>query len=408
MEIKREIDRQMDILTSDVSELIPSEELRKKLEQSIISGTPLRVKMGIDPTAPDVHLGHMVVYKKMRQFQDLGHKAILIIGDYTARIGDPTGRNSERPPLTEQEVRKNSESYTRQIFKIVDPDNTEVHFQSSWFDKVSLQETLTSASAFSIAHMLTHDTFRKRLEQGNRLSLHELLYPLLQAWDSVMINADVELGGSDQKFNVLCGRDLQKEKKMSPQVILLMPILLGTDGRKMSKSFNNHIPVLSSPQDKFGRIMSINDELIPNFFTFATSYNSEHVNKIKGRLKEENPRDIKLELAREIISIYHSREEALQCEKEFITIFSEKGQPECIPSYEIIGQGHKLTGVLKDAGIIESVSEGKRLIKQGGLKMDGEKVSDPDQILNITDSVIIKAGKRRFLKIFVRRATIVN
>ena len=401
MEIKQEIDRQMAILTSDTSEVIPREELRRKLEWSLRTDKPLRVKMGIDPTAPDVHLGHMVVYKKMRQFQDLGHKAVLIIGDYTARIGDPTGRNSERPPLTEEDVRKNSETYTSQIFKIVDPENTEVHFQSSWFDKVSLHEVLTSVSAFSVAHMLTHDTFKKRLEEGNRLSLHEMMYPVLQAWDSVFINADVELGGSDQKFNILCGRDLQKEKEMDPQVILLMPILAGTDGRKMSKSFGNHIPVLSSAQEKFGKIMSIPDELIADFFTYASSHTTKQVEKIKQRLKEENPRDLKLKLAGEIITIYHSREEALACKDEFIRVFSKKENPDHIREFTIKGNGAKLTSILKEARIIDSISEGRRLIKQNGLKLDGEIISDPDYILSIDNnsSTIVKAGKRRFLKI---------
>lgn len=399
MNIKNEIEGQMKILTSGISEVIPREELQKKLERSLNTGNPLRVKMGIDPTAPDVHLGHMVVYKKMRQFQNLGHKAVLIIGDYTARIGDPTGRNAERPPLTEEEVKVNSESYTKQIFKIVDPENTEVHLQSSWFDKVSLQDVLTSASAFSVAQMLTHETFRKRLEQGNRLSLHEMMYPLLQAWDSVFIKADVELGGSDQRFNVLCGRDLQREKKLEPQIVLLMPLLKGTDGRKMSKSFGNHIPVLSSPHEKFGKIMSLSDEMITDFFTYATSRTSDEVDIIRERLQKENPRDLKRELAKDVISIYHSRKEARQCEVEFINIFSNKGLPEEIPEFSLEEKDVKLTKVLKETGIINSVSEGKRLILQGGVKIDGVKISDPDLILNLTDPVIIKAGKRRFLKI---------
>lgn len=400
MNLEKEIKRQMGIITSGVSEIIPLNELKTKLIKSLQTGIPLRIKMGIDPTAPDVHLGHMVVYKKMRQFQDLGHKALLIIGDYTARIGDPTGRNIERPALTEDEVKKNGASYTSQIFKIVDKQNTEVHFQSSWFDKVTLQDVLSSVSAFSVAQMLTHDTFRKRLADGNRLSLHEMMYPVLQAWDSFFTKADIELGGSDQKFNILCGRDLQREKGMKPQVALLMPILAGTDGRKMSKSFGNHIPVLSSPQEKFGRIMSISDNLIPDFFTYATSYDSDQVNEIRVRLNKENPRNIKLELAHEIISIYHSVDEAGQCQKEFINIFSMKGQPIQIPSFKLRENGLKLTSVLKEAGIIGSVSEGKRLIVQGGLQIDGKKVTEPEFILNVSGSAVIKAGKRRFLKIW--------
>lgn len=401
MENSREIDRQMAILTADTSEVIPQTELRTKLEKSLKTGIPLRIKMGIDPTAPDVHLGHMVVYKKMRQFQDLGHRAVLIIGDYTARIGDPTGRNSERPPLTESEVKKNCETYTSQIFKIVDSENTEVHYQSSWFDKVSLHDVLTSASAFSVAHMLTHDTFKKRLDSGARLSLHEMMYPVLQSWDSIFVKADVELGGSDQKFNILCGRDLQRQKGLEPQVVLLMPLLSGTDGRKMSKSFNNHIPVLSTPQEKFGRIMSISDELIVNFFTYATSLSPDEVDAKKKRLKKENPRNLKLELAGEIISLYDSREAAVLAEKEFLHVFSRKLVPEKIREYRINGHDVKLTAILKDSGITGSISEGKRLITQGGIKVDGEKITDPDfcPIDKGSGQIVIKAGKRQFLKV---------
>ncbi len=401
MDISNEVKRQMQILTADTVEVIPEKELELKLEKSLNKNVPLRIKMGIDPTTPDVHLGHMVVYKKIRQFQDLGHKAILIIGDYTARIGDPTGRNSERPPLTEDQVLKNSETYKEQIFKIVDPNNTEIHFQSSWFDKVSLQDVLNSTACFSVAHMLSHDTFKKRLESGSRLSLHEMLYPVLQGWDSVMIGSDVELGGTDQKFNILCGRDMQKEKGLEPQVALLMPLLMGTDGRKMSKSFNNHIPVLSSPDEKFGRIMSIRDELIPNLFTYATGFNTRQVLEIKERLQNENPRNIKLELAKEIIGVYHNNKEAQRCEKEFIEIFSKKKIPDDLPEFILKDNNQKLTSILKEAGIITSVSEGRRLINQGGLKIDGEKVTDSDFNLKLEkgDTVIIKAGKRKFIKI---------
>jgi len=401
MDVQKELNRQMSILTGNTAEVIPEIGLRDKLEKSIKSGIPLRVKMGIDPTSPDVHLGHMVVYKKIRQFQDLGHKAILIIGDYTARIGDPTGRNAERPPLTEEQVKQNSNTYTSQIFKIVDSDKTEVHFQSSWFDEVTLQEILSASSSFSVAHMLTHDTFRKRLENGTRLSLHEMFYPVLQAWDSIFIQADIELGGTDQKFNILCGRDMQREKRLEPQIVMLMPLLMGIDGRKMSKSLNNHIPVLSTANEKFGRIMSIDDKLLINFFTYATTMTVEDIEMIKTRLHHENPRDVKLELAREIITIYHNSEEAMRCEHEFISVFSKGEAPLEIPEITISEKGLKLTGILKDALIIDSISEGKRLIKQGGLKVDGVRISNPEYILNIekNKSMIIKAGKRRFLKI---------
>lgn len=376
--IARELKKQMDILTANTAEVVPESELEAKLLKSLKSGVPLKVKMGIDPTSADVHIGHMVVYKKIRQFQDLGHRAALIIGDYTARIGDPTGRNKERPPLSEEQIRINSETYRDQIFKIVDPKKTDIYFQSSWFDKVSLKDVLSSASCFSVAHMLTHDTFKKRLETGSRLSLHELLYPLLQAWDSLMVEADVELGGMDQKFNILCGRDMQKEKGMEPQVALLMPLLTGTDGRKMSKTFNNHISIFSTPTQKFGRIMSISDQLIIDYFTHATSLSHNRVLEIRERLKMENPRNIKMELAREIITLYHSSNEAAKCEEEFIKIFSKKEIPEDLPEFTISANLQKITSILREAGLTASISEGRRLIDQGGLKRIGfRKKSQP-------------------------------
>ncbi len=401
MKTADEVKRQMEILTADTAEVIPQKELENKLTKSIENNKPLTVKMGIDPTSPDVHLGHMVIYKKIRQFQDLGHKAVLIIGDYTARIGDPTGRNKERPPLSEVEVQKNSSTYKEQIFKIVDPDKTEIQLQSSWFNKMSLQDLLAASASFSVAHMLTHDTFKKRLESGARLSLHEMFYPVLQAWDSLIIKADVELGGIDQKFNILCGRDMQKEKGLEPQVALLMPLLMGIDGRKMSKSFNNHIPVLSSPSEKFGRIMSINDNLITNFFTYATALDFDQVNIIKERLQTENPRDIKLELAKQLISVYHSPEEADKCTEEFIRIFSKKENPEKMTTFEIDKKGGKITSILKESGLTESISEGNRLMTYGGLKIDGEKITDKDYFIKIKEgeSVVIKAGKRRYIKL---------
>lgn len=404
MLINREIKRQMEILTADAAEVIPKNELAAKLTKSLSSGIPLKIKMGIDPTSPDIHIGHMVVYKKIRQFQDLGHRAFLIIGDYTARIGDSTGRNKERPPLSEEQIRINSENYQEQIFKIVDPGKTDIHFQSSWFDKATLQDMLGAASCFSVAHMLTHDTFKKRLKTNSRLSLHEMLYPVLQAWDSIMIESDVELGGMDQKFNILCGRDIQKEKGMDPQVAILMPLLMGIDGRKMSKTFNNHVPVLSLPDEKFGKIMSIRDELIPNFFKYATGFNQNQVQKIIERLKVENPRDIKIELAKEIITLYHSSEDAKECEKEFIKIFSKKEIPGDLPEFTIFQNRQKITSILKEAGIIGSISEGRRLITQGGLKLDGEKITDINYILNLElgKTVTVKAGKRRFIRISLK------
>ncbi|MBN2656688.1 MAG: tyrosine--tRNA ligase [Spirochaetales bacterium] len=401
MDLNHEVERQMEILSSGAAEIIPDNGLREKIRSSIGNGIPLRVKVGIDPTSPHVHLGHMVVYGKLRQFQDLGHKAVLIIGDYTARIGDPTGRNKERAPLTEEEVRANSLTYRDQIFKIVDESKTEVHFQSRGFDTLTLQEIMTTASAFSTAHMLTHETFRKRLGKGDRLSLHELFYPVLQAWDSLLVRSDVELGGLDQKFNILCGRDLQKSRGMSPQAALFMPLLEGTDGRKMSKSFGNHIPVNADPQEKFGKVMSISDNLIIPWFTLAAQKSGEQISLLNERLRNENPRDIKMELASEIVRIYHGAEEAQRCRLGFVNQFSRGEIPEEIPRFFLGSREMKLTSILKESGLYPSISEARRLIVQGGLKIDGKQIGDPDFTLTPggDGSVIIKAGKRKYLKV---------
>lgn len=401
MSLDHEIKRQIEIICEGCEEVIPMNELKSKLERSMHMGTPLKIKMGIDPTASDVHLGHMVVYKKIRQLQDLGHDAHLIIGDYTARIGDPTGRNIERQSLSEAKVKENCETYTEQIFKIVNPKKTTIHYQSKWFDNVSLSDVLSTTSKFSVAQMLSHDTFKKRIESGERLSLHEMMYPVLQAWDSVEVRADIELGGTDQKFNILCGRDLQKENNQEQQVAIFLPLLMGTDGRKMSKSFNNHIAVLSTPSDKFGKVMSIKDELIPNFFTYATNYSLNQVNVIKERLKSENPRDIKLLLAKEIITIYHGEDEALKAEEEFLNIFSKKGLPDEIPQMALEPGMYCILKLLKDSSLTKSISEGKRLITQGGLKVNNQKINDIEYLINIEkeNEHIIKAGKRRFLKV---------
>jgi len=394
-----EVERQFKIIAEGCQEIVPQDELKAKLKKSIESGIPLKIKMGIDPTSADVHIGHMVVYNKIRQLQDLGHEAHLIIGDYTARIGDPTGRNTERPPLTEQMVKKNAATYKEQIFKIVDPQKTTFHFQSSWFDNTTLGKILQTASKFSVAHMLSHETFKKRLEDGNRLSLHEMFYPVLQAWDSVEINADIEFGGMDQKFNILCGRDLQKENNQEQQIAIFMPLLLGSDGRKMSKSFNNHIPVLSEPSEKFGKVMSIKDEFILDYFKYTTNLKAERINEIEEKLQNDNPRDIKILLAKEIIKIYHSEAEADRCENEFINVFSNKGLPDEIPQVTLNSGKYNLCSLLKDQNVTSSISEAK--INQGGLKLDGIKIVDEDYEIELQDNkdILIKAGKRKFLKL---------
>ena len=400
--IKKEVNRQLEIILRNVEEVIPVEELQKKLEKSIAENKPLRVKIGIDPTSPFVHIGHMVPYKKLREFQDLGHVAVLIIGDYTARIGDPTGRNSERPPLTPEDVKQNAKNYTEQIFKVVREDKAEVHYQSEWFNDFDLYKVIKLASYFSVAQMLTHETFKKRLEEGNRLSLHEILYPLLQAYDSVAINADVELGGTDQKFNILCGRDLMREMNMEPQVAVLLPLLMGTNGVKMSKSLGNTIPILSSPKEKFGKVMSISDDLIINYMKYASNMSYQEIKNYEELLSKNaiNPRDVKIAIAKSIIELYHSKEDALREEEEFIKVFSKRELPTEMVEFKI-NEPKKLTEILKELNFAQSLSEAKRLISQGGVSINGEKITDIDYVMNLKkgEEKVIKSGKKNFAKI---------
>jgi tyrosyl-tRNA synthetase len=375
MMYEKEVKEQYEIIRQGAAEIFPEHELYEKIRKSLLTDTPLRIKQGIDPTSPDVHIGHMVPFKKMRQFQDLGHIGIIIIGDYTARIGDPTGRNKERPPLTEKKVKENASSYTDQIFTIVNKNRTEIHYQSSWFDEFDLQDVIKTIARFSLARIMTHDTFRKRMEEGNRLSLHELLYPVLQAYDSVAIKADVEIGGTDQKFNILCGRDLMREYGMEPQVVLCMPLLGGTDGRKMSKSWGNHIPVLSNAFDMYGKVMSLSDEMILDYYTYCTD---------------------KL-----IVTTYHSVEKAAEAEKKFEDMFVAKKLPKNIPEYTISKEKVWLCHAMKESNLVSSTSEAQRLIKQGAVVINGKKVNNISYQVNIKEkkAIILKVGRRRFLRL---------
>jgi len=404
--LKKEVSRQADMIKEGTVEVFPEDELYEKIRKSLSTNTPLRIKQGIDPTAPDVHIGHMVPFRKMRQCQDLGHIGVIIIGDYTARIGDPTGRNKERPSLSEKQIKGNAEYYTDQIFKIVDKNRTEIHYQSSWFDTFDLRKVIKIISKFSLAQMMAHETFRKRMDQGKRLSLHELLYPVLQAYDSIQIKADVEIGGKDQIFNILCGRDLMREYKMEPQVVLCLPLLLGNDGKKMSKSLGNYIPVYCPPTDMFGKVMSIPDSLIPDYYTYATDTSLTQIKDIKEKLanNEVNPRYLKSQLAKMIVAIYHSIEQAEMAEKEFERVFVNKKYPKNIPEHVIKTEKIWICQVMKESNLVFSTSEAQRLIKQGAVSIDGEKVNDPRFMIEMKGSpeLVIKAGKRRFVKVIYR------
>ncbi|HPM01447.1 MAG: tyrosine--tRNA ligase [Candidatus Cloacimonetes bacterium] len=397
----KNLDEQLKMIKKGVEEIIPQDELIKKIEKSIKTGKPLRIKYGIDPTGYDVHIGHLVPIRKMREFQDLGHTGVIIIGDYTAQIGDPTGRDESRPPLTQEQVKKNSEKYMEQLFTVLDREKTEIRYQSEWFGNLGLMDVIKLLSKFTLAQFMAHDTFRKRWESGNPLFMHEIMYPLLQGYDSVAIEADIELGATEQKFNILSGRDMQKFYNMDQQVAILSPILLGTCGtRKMGKSFNNYIAVFDTPSDKYGKVMSIPDNLILNYFNYATKVDPDEINKIKDDIDSgANPKYIKQRLAREIVSLYHGEEIAQNAENEFNKIFSQKEIPTDIETLILTEMPVWIIKLLTDSKLCTSSSEARRMIKQGAVSLNNEKITDENLQLEISEEVVIKVGKRKFLKL---------
>jgi tyrosyl-tRNA synthetase len=395
------INEQMDLIKRGVFEIIPEEDLVKKLEHSIKTKKPLNIKLGCDPSRPDLHLGHSVVLRKLRQFQDLGHQAILIIGDFTGMIGDPSGKSKTRPSLTLAETRQNGQSYFEQATKILSSQRVTMQYNSEWLDKMSFADVIRLASKYTIARMLERDDFTIRYKAGEPISVHEFLYPLAQAMDSVAIHADVELGGTDQKFNLLVGRDIQREFGQEPQVILMMPILAGTDGvEKMSKSLDNYIGVNDSPKDIYGKTLSIPDKLIYQYFELATDVSKKELLEIKKSLDnpKTNPRDMKRALARTFVQMYHSQEAATAAEEEFDRIFVEKSIPDDIEEFTV-STPMTITALMAEAKLAVSKGEARRLIDQGGVSIDGERVSDPNILLPDKSEFILKVGKRRFLKV---------
>ena len=392
----------MDLIRRGASEIIPEEELEKKLARSLHEKKPLRIKLGCDPSRPDLHLGHAVVLRKLAQFQTLGHQAILIIGDFTGMIGDPSGRNSTRPALSLAETRENGQSYFEQASKILDPVATKIVYNSEWLSTMSFEDVIKLASKYTVARMLERDDFTKRYRNGEPISLHEILYPLAQAMDSVAIASDVELGGTDQKFNLLVGRDIQREFGVEPQVILTMPLLVGTDGvDKMSKSYGNYIGISDTPKDMYGRALSIPDTLLENYFTLCTDIPNTELTKISASITDgsANPRDLKRYLARTIVSLYHNAEAAVAAEDEFDRIFIKKEIPDDIPELGIEESELPISDLIIRAGFAPSKSEARRLIQQGGVSLAGEKISDPNATVPMTDGAVLKVGKRKFLKI---------
>ena len=392
-------ENEMKIIKKGVEEIISKNELIKKLTQSKESGKPLRIKYGIDPTGYDVHIGHLVPIRKMREFQDMGHTGVIIIGDFTAQIGDPTGKDESRPPLTKDKILKNAEKYMEQLYTVLDRDKTEVRMQTEWFGDMTMSDVLKLMGKFTLAQFMAHDTFRKRYENGQTLGLHEIMYPILQSYDSVAIEADVELGATEQKFNILAGRDMQKYFGQPQQIAILSPILMGTDGKeKMSKSLNNYIAVFDTPKEKYGKTMSIPDELIINYFNYATKVSPDEIEKIEKQLKNDeiNPKIIKQRLAREIVSLYHGEDVAISAEDEFNLIFKKKDIPDDIPEFNISG-ATKIIDILTQSKTCASGGEARRMIKQNAVSIDSKKITDIFQ--EITEECVIKVGKRRFVKV---------
>lgn len=391
------IDEQLAIIQRGTDEILPLDELKTKLKKN----KPLRIKLGMDPTAPDLHLGHTVVINKMKQLQDLGHEIIFLIGDFTGMIGDPTGKNVTRKPLTKEDVLENAKTYQDQIFKILDKEKTTIAFNSAWMSKMSSTEMISLASKHTVARMLERDDFSKRYKGGQAISIHEFLYPLVQGYDSVALRADMELGGSDQKFNLLVGRELQKQANMEPQVILTMPILEGLDGvQKMSKSLDNYIGIDEDPDSMFGKIMSISDELMWRYLELLSFESLETIESWKKEVESgENPRNIKFRLAEEIITRFHSNKEAKKAQQNFIDRFAKNQIPEEMDEYTF-SKGLKIANLLKDSDLVNSTSEAFRMIKQGAVKMDGEKINDKDFTPNVGTSVY-QVGKRKFARVTI-------
>ena len=393
---------QFRLISHGVADLLPEDEFKKKLEKSVATNTPLIVKLGLDPTAPDIHLGHTVVLRKLKLFQDFGHKVIILIGDFTARIGDPTGKSVTRPPLTEEQVITNAKTYQEQIFKVLDPEKTEVRFNSEWLSKLDFADVLKLASKYTVARMLERDDFHKRYTEGRPISIHEFMYPLMQGYDSIALKADVEFGGTDQTFNLLMGRHLQGEEGMPEQTIITMPILEGLDGvQKMSKSLGNYIGISEAPSEMYGKAMSIPDELMMRYFMLVTDMSIEEQEQLSKDLESgaAHPRDVKMKLAHTIVRLYHGEEAANFGQDEFVRVFQKHTMPTDIPEYKvaITEEPVFVPQLLSDAGLTASNGEARRSIKAGAFKIDGEKCNEEHIVLK--DGMVLQVGKRKFIKI---------
>lgn len=399
------VDEQMAILRRGAVEILVEDELKEKLRASAVSGKPLKVKAGFDPTAPDLHLGHTVLIQKMKQFQDLGHEVYFLIGDFTGMIGDPTGKNETRKPLTREQILENASTYQKQIFKILDPEHTRVVFNSEWMGKMSAAGMIELAACHTVARMLERDDFHKRFNRQQPISIHEFLYPLVQGYDSVALEADVELGGTDQKFNLLVGRELQKHFSQRPQCVLMMPLLEGLDGiNKMSKSLKNYIGITEPSKEIYGKLMSISDELMTRYYDLLSDIDLTELQVIKdgvqGKPGGRHPLESKKRLARELVTRYYSASEAQKAEDDFIFQFKKKEIPDNIPQVKISATSPLwICRLLLEAGLVKSNGEARRMVKQGGVKVDGCKIDDDNLEIEPKAGIVLQVGKRKFAKI---------
>ena len=397
------IDEQLEFLKKGTVDVIREEDLKAKLERSAKTGKPLRVKLGLDPTAPDIHVGHTVVIRKLKAFQDLSHTVIFLIGDFTGMIGDPSGKNVTRPPLSREEVNANAETYKRQMFKLLDPEKTELRFNGEWMDKFTAVDFIKLCAKTTVKQILERDDFTKRLNEEKPISLHELLYPLVQGYDSVALNADIELGGTDQKFNLLMGRNLQREFDQEPQVVITTPLLEGLDGvNKMSKSLNNYIGIDESPNEMFGKVMSISDELMWRYYDLVTDLTPSEIATLRSEIEGgKNPRDTKVNLAKLIIRDFHSEADAIAAEDEFNRRFVKKEIPDEIEEVAVAAQTYRLADLVVASGLVATKGEARRLIEQGGVKINGEKATAAAAEIGVAagDSLVVQVGKLKFAKL---------
>ncbi len=397
------VEEQLELIERGVVDCISREELKNKLARSAKTGKPLKIKAGFDPTAPDLHVGHTVLLQKMKHFQDLGHEVYFLIGDFTGFIGDPTGKSETRKPLTREDIAKNAETYKEQVFKILDPEKTKIAFNSEWLGKIDSFDMIRLASELTVARMLERDDFKKRFEGGRPISIHEFLYPLIQGYDSVAMEADVELGGTDQLFNLLVGRDLQRSRGQEPQIVLTMPLLEGLDGiNKMSKSLGNYIGITDPANDIYGKTMSVTDELMFRYYELLSDLTSYEIDKLKQGLElgALHPKEIKQKLARELTARFHSEEEAVQAQQNFENVFAKHDLPDDLPEFKLSSDEPVwLPKLMVDSGMVSSTSDGRRMIKQNAVSIDGEKVGDTNFAVEPAGDLILKVGKRRFCKV---------